>query len=53
MTDLVCGTDDVISTELQFVSISKKRIDTCMNYTQPRLAILFRYTRWISYIFLL
>jgi hypothetical protein len=39
MTDVVYGIDNVISTKLQFFSNSKKRIDTCMNYTLPRLAI--------------
>jgi hypothetical protein len=39
MTDVVYGIDNVINTKLQFFSNSKKRTDTCMNYTLPRLAI--------------
>jgi hypothetical protein len=38
-TNVVDGTDNVISTELQFFSNSKEKIDTCMNYTRPQLAI--------------
>jgi signal transduction histidine kinase len=38
-TDVVYGIDNVISTKLQFFSNSKKRIDSCMNYALPRLAI--------------
>ena len=33
------GTDNVISTELRFFSEAKTRIDTCMDYTRPTLAI--------------
>ena len=39
-TDLLHGVDNVINSELQFFSSSKKRIDTCMNYTRPSLAIV-------------
>ena len=39
-TDLLYGVDNVINSELQFFSSSKKRIDTCMNYTRPSLAIV-------------
>ncbi|HJT49206.1 MAG TPA: HAMP domain-containing sensor histidine kinase [Nitrososphaeraceae archaeon] len=38
-TELVHGIDNVIKTELQFFSNATKRIDTCMNYTRPELAI--------------
>src|SRR6266480_6521301 len=34
------GIEDVISTELQFFSNANNRIDTCMNYTRPQLAII-------------
>jgi two-component system sensor histidine kinase VicK len=33
------GIDNVINTELQFFSKTRGRIDTCMNYTRPSLAI--------------
>src|SRR4051812_34428913 len=33
------GVENVINTEVQFFSSSKKSIDTCMNYTRPQLAI--------------
>ena len=33
------GIEDVINTELQFFSNANSRIDTCMNYTRPQLAI--------------
>ena len=39
-TELIYGIDNVIKTELQFFSNAKKRIDTCMNYTRPELAIV-------------
>jgi two-component system sensor histidine kinase VicK len=38
-TDVYYGTDTVLHTELKFFSKSKTRIDTCMNYTRPQLAI--------------
>ena len=38
-TDVLYGADNVINTELQFFSSSRKRIDTCMNYTRPLLAV--------------
>ena len=34
------GVENVINTEVQFFSSSKKSIDTCMNYTRPQLAIV-------------
>ena len=30
---------NIISTEIQLFSNSKKKVDTCMNYTRPQLAI--------------
>jgi signal transduction histidine kinase len=39
ITDVVYGIDNVIGTKLQFFSNSNIKIDTCMNYTLPRLAI--------------
>jgi two-component system sensor histidine kinase VicK len=33
------GIDNVINTELQFFSKTRAKIDTCMNYTRPPLAI--------------
>ena len=33
------GIDKVINAELQFFSKASNRIDTCMNYTRPSLAI--------------
>jgi two-component system, OmpR family, sensor histidine kinase VicK len=38
-TEVLYGTDNVISNELRFFSETKTRIDTCMDYTQPALAI--------------
>jgi hypothetical protein len=38
-TEVLNGTDNVIDTELQFFANSKQRIDTCMNYTRPSLAV--------------
>jgi len=34
------GIDNVINKELQFLSKTNDRIDTCMNYTRPQLAIV-------------
>jgi two-component system, OmpR family, sensor histidine kinase VicK len=34
------GIEDVINTELQFFSNADNRIDTCMNYTRPQLAVV-------------
>jgi signal transduction histidine kinase len=39
-TELIHGIDNVINTELQFFSNARKKIDTCMNYTRPELAIV-------------
>jgi two-component system, OmpR family, sensor histidine kinase VicK len=38
-TEVLYGTDNVISTELRFFSEANTRIDTCMDYTRPALAI--------------
>ena len=38
-TEVRYGAQNVLDTELQFFSKSKTRIDTCMNYTRPQLAI--------------
>ena len=39
-TELIHGIDNVLNTELQFFSNARKRIDTCMNYSRPELAIV-------------
>ena len=39
-TELIHGIDNVIHAELEFFSDAGKRIDTCMNYTRPELAIV-------------
>jgi len=44
-TKLIEGIDNVLNTELQFFSNSKKRIDTCMNFTRPSLAITIESVR--------
>jgi len=38
-TGVLYGTDNVINNELRFFSETKIRIDTCMDYTRPALAI--------------
>src|SRR5205823_13780008 len=38
-TEVLYGTNNVMSTELRFFSQAKTRIDTCMDYTRPLLAI--------------
>jgi two-component system, OmpR family, sensor histidine kinase VicK len=38
-SDVLSGTDNVINAELQFFSKTRVRIDTCMSYTRPPLAI--------------
>ena len=38
-TGVLHGEQNVIRSELEFFSNSKKKIDTCMNYTRPSLAI--------------
>jgi two-component system, OmpR family, sensor histidine kinase VicK len=43
-TRLIEGIDNVLNTELKFFSNARKRIDTCMNYTRPELAIALEQT---------
>src|ERR671933_1955517 len=38
-SQVLYGIDNVVSAELQFFSKTRERIDTCMNYTRPQLAI--------------
>jgi two-component system, OmpR family, sensor histidine kinase VicK len=38
-TKIVYGIQNVTNSELRFFSKTKKRIDTCMNYTRPPLVI--------------
>src|SRR5215472_723236 len=38
-TEVLYGTDNVIDNELRFFSEAKTRIDTCMDYSRPALAI--------------
>jgi signal transduction histidine kinase len=38
-TEVLYGTDNVINNELHFFTEAKTRIDTCMDYTRPALAI--------------
>ena len=38
-TEVLYGIDNVINTELRFFSKTRRRIDTCMNYTRLPLAI--------------
>jgi two-component system sensor histidine kinase VicK len=38
-TKIFYGIQNVINSEQRFFSKTKKRIDTCMNYTRPPLAI--------------
>ena len=38
-TEVLYGTENVVNEELQFFSKAKTRIDTCMDYTRPSLAI--------------
>ncbi|HZA63575.1 MAG TPA: hypothetical protein VE573_11930, partial [Nitrososphaeraceae archaeon] len=40
-TEIIYGVENVIDAELQFFSKTKRgKIDTCMNYTRPPLAII-------------
>jgi len=39
ITEVLYGTDNVINNELHFFSEAKIRIDTCMDYSRPALAI--------------
>ena len=38
-TEVLYGTDNVINNDLRFFSEAKTRIDTCMDYSRPALAI--------------
>jgi two-component system sensor histidine kinase VicK len=38
-TEVLHGKQNVLRSELEFFSNSKEKIDTCMNYTRPTLAI--------------
>ena len=38
-TEVIHGSERVIGTELDFFSEAKNRIDTCMDYTRPQLAV--------------
>src|SRR5207237_9904099 len=38
-TEVLHGTKDVLDAEVRFFSNTEGRIDTCMNYTRPPLAI--------------
>ena len=39
-TNVLNCVDNVIDTELEFFANSKERIDTCVNYTRPSLAVI-------------
>ena len=38
-TEVLHGTEDVLNAEVPIISNTKRRIDTCMNYTRPPLAV--------------
>ena len=38
-TEVVYGTSNVLNTEIQFFSNSRLKVDTCMDYTRPSLAL--------------
>ncbi|MBV9177760.1 MAG: hypothetical protein JO297_12060, partial [Nitrososphaeraceae archaeon] len=38
-TEVYYGTESVLNSELRFLANSKEKIDSCMNYTRPQLAI--------------
>ena len=38
-TEVVYGTSNVLNTEIQFFSNARLKVDTCMDYTRPSLAI--------------
>jgi two-component system, OmpR family, sensor histidine kinase VicK len=38
-TQVVCGTSNVLNTEIQFFSNARLKVDTCMDYTRPSLAL--------------
>lgn len=41
-TEVLYGTEDIVGAEVRFFSNTKRRIDTCMSYTRPPLAIRIR-----------
>jgi len=44
-TEVLHGEQNVIGVELQFFSNADQKIDTCMNYTRPALAITIESVR--------
>jgi two-component system, OmpR family, sensor histidine kinase VicK len=38
-TEIVYGTSNVLNTEIQFFSNARLKVDTCMDYTRPSLAL--------------
>ena len=38
-TEIICGTSNVLNTEIQFFSNASLKVDTCMDYTRPSLAL--------------
>jgi len=38
-TEVLHGTEDVLNAEVRFFSNTRRRIDTCMHYTRPPLAV--------------
>jgi two-component system sensor histidine kinase VicK len=38
-TEVVYGTSNVLNTEIQFFSSARLKVDTCMDYTRPSLAL--------------
>jgi two-component system sensor histidine kinase VicK len=38
-TEVVYGTSNVLNTEIQFFSNARLKVDTCMDYTRPSLAL--------------
>ena len=38
-TELYYGAENVLNAELRFFANSKEKIDSCMNFTRPQLAI--------------
>ncbi|MGA9151658.1 MAG: hypothetical protein WBZ36_13855 [Candidatus Nitrosopolaris sp.] len=38
-TEVVYGSSNVLNTEIQFFSNARLKVDTCMDYTRPSLAL--------------
>ena len=38
-TEVVYGTSNVLNAEIQFFSTARLKVDTCMDYTRPSLAL--------------